>query len=101
MSSWARKMQSVGKSGQPEPTGFLNQDGKGSNGVSHGNEIKKSRRHHAFSNFQGLFLLSFVLQSVALGPVLETHLLSLAVRVWGALTGGQSLVQPAVREDIR
>lgn len=35
-----KKNAVCGESGQPEQTGFLNQDGKSSNQVSHGNKIK-------------------------------------------------------------
>lgn len=61
MSSLGKKNAVCGESGQPEQTGFLNQDGKSSNQVSHENKI--NRIHYEFSNFQGSFLLNFVLQS--------------------------------------
>lgn len=61
MSSWAR-MQPVGKSGQSEQTGFLNQDGNSCNRVSHGNRIRESGAVIQFlgvqlNYFWGLFFI--------------------------------------------
>lgn len=71
MSSWARKMQSVGSLGSQSKLVFLIRMGRAVIKSPTGTKLRLE--YHEFSNFQGSFLLNLVLQS---------PMLSLAVRVW-------------------
>lgn len=61
-------MQPVGKSGQSEQTGFLNQDGNSCERVSHGNRIRERK---AALQYLGVQLNNCVCGGAALRPVLK------------------------------